>query len=99
MRGKLAVAFLAGLVVGLVAVMVAGRAPQAQAQKQPPPVVVPQWEYWVLMVPSEANGATKYLNQLAEDRWEYVGLVSTSVYGGPRGRSHETLVAFRRPKK
>src|SRR5262245_26311777 len=50
---------------------------QAQRPEKPP-----QWEYRVAVFPPGVQDATKYLTQLAADRWEYVGLISTSVAAG-----------------
>jgi hypothetical protein len=96
MRGKLLLTFLVGLVAGLMAVVVAGRQPQALAQRPEKP---PRWEYKAVTFPPVAKEATKLLNQLAEDRWEYVGLISTGVGGAFPSPNHEAAVAFRRPKK
>jgi hypothetical protein len=99
MRGKLLLTFLVGLVVGVVFFVVAGRQPQAAAQRPEGP---PQWEYKVVTFPTVVKEADKQLNQLADDRWEYVGLISTSTAGAsPAGgfSSQGALVAFRRPKK
>jgi hypothetical protein len=59
----------------------------------------PQWEYKVVSFTPVDKAATNQMNQLAKERWEYVGLVSTSVVGGGFGVAHEALVAFRRPKQ
>jgi hypothetical protein len=91
MRGKLVVTSLAGLVVGL-AVALAGWHPQALGQR---PDKAPPWEYKVVVFPLASDEATKRLNDLADDGWEYVGLVGTS---GETPR-HGASVAFRRPKK
>jgi hypothetical protein len=97
MRGKLVLTFLAGLVVGLV-IMLAGWHPQALGQRQ---ANAPQWEYKVvtLLYQSDDERMTKQLNQLADDGWEYVGLVSTAATAVPNRSNHEASVAFRRPKK
>jgi hypothetical protein len=104
MRGKLLLAFLAGLVVGVVFLAVASRQPQAAAQA----VVVrgPQWEYKAVKFTPLDNVATIELNRLAADRWEYVGVISTGVHSdtggvgaGVRKVDRPTFVAFRRPKR
>jgi hypothetical protein len=77
---------------------------QAQAQRQAQ-VKGPQWEYKVTSVSPNADQATKELNPLADDGWEYVGLVNTSIPRSPPAGlvpaipGHESLVAFKRPKK
>jgi len=87
MKGKLLGVFLAGLVVGVV-VTVVGWQSQALAQK----VEGPRWEYKVTTFPAAEDKATKQMNELADDGWEYGGLTITTP-------GHESLVAFRRPKK
>jgi hypothetical protein len=93
MRGKLVVTFLAGLVIGLV-VAAAGWRQQALAQQPEKP----RWEYKVEALSTNAVYASTRLNQLADEGWEYVGLTATSV-PAPSTSAHESLVAFRRPKK
>ena len=104
MRGKLVVTFLAGLAF----VAVAGRQRQAQArqlerqvrQLEQARLEKPiQWEYKVVKLSSAEDEATRQLNQLANDRWEYVGLVNTSVPGLNGSPAYPASVAFRRPKK
>jgi hypothetical protein len=92
MRGKLALTFLAGLAVGPAAAF-AGPRPRAEAQ---PPAAPARWEYKVVALPYGPDEATRQMNQLAEDRWEYVGLVTTARPGNP---PRDATVAFRRPKK
>jgi hypothetical protein len=95
MRGKLVLTFLAGLIVGVV-VAFTGWHPQALAQRAEKP---PQWEYKAVVMPFGSDEATKKLNELADDGWEYVGLVGTSVPYSPNHVAHDSSVAFRRPKK
>ncbi len=95
MSGKVALTFLAGLAVGLMAVVIAERQPQALAQQPEKPLV--RWEYKVEVFPFGNAEATKRLNELADEGWEYVGLVGTARPSPAPG--HEASVAFRRPKK
>ena len=94
MRGKLLALLLAGLVIA-VAATVAGWHPQALAQK----VEWPRWEYKVTTFVAADELATKQMNELAGDGWEYVGLVGTAKPNTSTAPGHESLVAFRRPKK
>ena len=102
MNSRSVVALAAGLVLG--ALVASGGWRQAQAQRQAQ-VKGPQWEFKVTSVPPNADRATKELNALADDGWEYVGLVNTSTPGipgvgvAPGNLGHESLVAFKRPKK
>jgi hypothetical protein len=86
MNRRLATVALAILIaLGLAAL---GRQTQAQAPLQPP-----RWEYMVVSFHGEVDKQTKALNDLADQGWEYVGLVSTP--GGGAAGGH---VAFRRKK-
>jgi hypothetical protein len=85
MRGNLVLTFVAGLVVGVV-VTVAGWHPQALGQRAEQPR---HWEYKVVTFTGIDDASTKQLNQLDDEGWEYIGLVSNQG-------SH---VAFRRAKK
>jgi hypothetical protein len=78
-----------------------------QAPATPPP---PRWEYLVTSLSQKSNEATDQLNKLGNDGWEYLGLinistpdVSSRVLRDATGQvtlpGHESLVAFRRPKK
>ncbi len=69
-----------------------------------------RWEYLVTALSQTPNEATDQLNKLANDGWEYLGLINTStpdvssrVLRDATGQvtlpGHESLVAFRRPKK
>ena len=97
-RGVFALA--AGLVLTALVASAGWRQAQGQAQ-----VKGPQWEYKVTSVSPNADQATKELNALADDGWEYVGLVNTSIPRSPPAGlvpaipGHESLVAFKRPKK
>jgi hypothetical protein len=95
MKGKLLMVFQAGLVVGVV-VTVVGWHPLAVAQK---PEAAPRWEYKVTTFVATDDLATRQLNELAGDRWEYVGLVGTAKPNTSTVPGHEALVAFRRAKK
>jgi hypothetical protein len=88
MNGRLATAALAILIV--VALAALGRQLPAQGQRQEPP----RWQYMVVSFHGETDKQTKLLNDLAEQGWEYVGLVVTP--GGGAAGGH---VAFKRPKK
>ena len=82
-----------------------------QTRVDGPQVPQPQrWEFNVVTFPMDPKQATNQMNQLAIDGWEYVGLLNTSTPGisstalreatGSADRpGHESLVAFRRPKK
>ena len=59
----------------------------------------PRWEYKVTTFVATDDLATRQLNELAGDRWEYVGLVGTAKPNTSTAPGHESLVAFRRPKK
>jgi hypothetical protein len=102
MNSRLVVALAVGLVLGAVLASVGWQQAQAQRQVQ---VKGPQWEYKVTSLPVNAGEAAKQLNNLADEGWEYVGLVNTSTpraqAGGvaPAILGHESLVAFKRPKK
>jgi hypothetical protein len=58
-----------------------------------------QWEYKVVKFSSAEDEAARQLNQLTNDRGEYVGLVNTSVPGLNGSPAYPASVAFRRPKK
>jgi len=101
MNSRFVVALAVGLVLGAMLASVGWQ--QAQAQRQGK---APQWEYKVTSLSLNADQATKQLNTLADDGWEYVGLVNTSTPRAPAGGGaapailgHESLVAFKRPKK
>ena len=101
MNSRFVVALAVGLVLGAVLASTSWRQAQAQRQEK-----APQWEYKVMSLPLNADQATKQLNTLADDGWEYVGLVNTSIPRAPAGggaaldiAGHESLVAFKRPKK
>lgn len=102
MNSRGVVALAAGLVLAALIASAGWRQAQAQRQAQ---VKGPQWEYKVTSVSPNADQATKELNALADDGWEYVGLVNTStprspvVGAAPSTPGHESLVAFKRPKK
>jgi hypothetical protein len=59
----------------------------------------PRWEYRAVYFyenGGQAEGATKELNRLAEEGWEYVGPVHNRP--ATNGNSCNSLVVFRRPK-
>jgi hypothetical protein len=72
-----------------------GPAPQKQPDPQPlhpgdghiqpeaaavaPPAQHPSWQYVVIPLPADNNRATERLNSLADEGWEYLGLISTSL--------------------
>jgi hypothetical protein len=104
MKGRLTVAVVVGLVIGLT-ILLAGRQQEAQGQKRE---IVRQWEYKVFAFgidPDQrkaADSQTERMNQLAAEGWEYVGPLSTSsqAFGVQRNQTHyTTYVAFKRPKK
>ncbi len=101
MNSRFVVALAVGLVLGAVLASVGWQQAQAQRREKAPP-----WEYKVTSLSLNAEQATKQLNTLADDGWEYIGLVNTSTPRSPAGGGaaptilgHESLVAFKRPKK
>ena len=57
-----------------------------------------EWEYkTVTFRPHQKEDHTKKLNQLAEQRWEYVGLI-IPAYNTGNQYAAKSVVAFRRPK-
>jgi hypothetical protein len=101
MRSALIVALVAVPVIGL-AVLLVGRHPQAQAQH---PEAAAKWEYKVVTFSGTDEKMAKQLNDLADEGWEYVGLVAAPYWvpaGTVVGRgevSRSGSVALRRPKK
>jgi hypothetical protein len=100
MRGKLAVTLLIGVVIGVALALTLGR-PQALAQQGKTPQ---RWEYKVVVFAYSKDEmtkgqVTKLLNELADEGWEYVGLVGTSIPRTGSDIAHESSVAFRRPKQ
>jgi len=59
----------------------------------------PRWEYKVTTVLATDDFATKQLNELAGDGWEYIGLVGTAKPNTNTVAGHEALVASRRARK
>jgi hypothetical protein len=68
-----------------------------------------RWQYLVVSLPADVNQATDQLNGLAGDRWEYAGLISTSMPSvwihNPLNHAneqvaagHESSIVLRRPK-
>ena len=102
MRRALLLTLVAIPVIGL-AVLLLGRDPQAQAQRNDPVPV--KWEHKVVIFSGTDKEMTKQLNQLTDEGWEYVGLIASPYYvpgGGVigRGEAHYSgSVALRRPKK
>jgi hypothetical protein len=73
------------------------------------PVQNQRWQYLVVSLPADVNQATDQLNGLAGDRWEYAGLISTSIPSvwirNPLNNTneqvaagHESSIVLRRPK-
>jgi hypothetical protein len=88
MRSKLATVALAILIVLALAGL--GRQSRAQGQRQQ----APRWQYMVVNFHGDVEKQTKLLTDLADQGWEYVGLVATPGGGAAGGN-----VAFRRPQK
>jgi hypothetical protein len=88
--------------IGL-AVLLLGRGPQAQAERNVPVPV--KWEYKVVTFSGTDTEMTKKLTELNDEGWEYVGLVASPYYvpgAGVlgRGAAHDAgSVALRRLKK
>jgi hypothetical protein len=55
-----------------------GRIPQEPAAIAPP-AQHPRWQYVVIPLPADNNRATERLNSLADEGWEYLGLISTAL--------------------
>ena len=73
-------------VVALLAVfLLTGTGPLSRARAQDKPAPKPAWELKAVSVGADEKEATKKLNELAADGWEYVGPLANG------------LVAFRRP--
>jgi hypothetical protein len=83
------------------------------AQRDAAPAAQPaqnqRWQYLVVSLPADVNQATDQLNGLAGDRWEYAGLISTSIPSvwirNPLNNAneqvaagHESSIVLRRPK-
>ena len=104
-RVKAASLVLLGLAVGAGAVLLAGQ-PQAQGQ---PKEKAPVWEYKVVDFGTDNDQATKELNRLSEEGWEYVGPINPSVTRSVTtgegqvkvvvAERKASTVAFRRPKR
>src|SRR5262249_40806740 len=101
MRRAILPTLLAIAVVGL-AVLLLGRDPQAQAQRNPPVPV--KWEYKVVTFSGTDKEMTKQRNDLADEGWGYTGLAAPPYYppgGAVVGRAEVRqggAVALRRPK-
>jgi hypothetical protein len=79
---------LIGLTLGLATSLLVNR-PEVRADDKKP-----KWEYKVASFRGNNDDiSTKQIQGLADDGWDYVGLVRTSAPNVP------TLVAFKRPKK
>jgi hypothetical protein len=96
MKSKLIVAVLVGIGLGLATTFIAGQsdalAQQPKAQK---------WEHRVVRMNPERDVAesAKQLDALANDGWEYVGLVATPGGGGQTPSPSLGYLAFKRLKK
>jgi hypothetical protein len=102
MRGRLVVAVVCGLLVGL-ALPFVGQHREAHAQKEDK---AQKWEYQVVaFTPQDTHANTlkvsaKQLNELGDEGWEYLGPVcTTSQTFADRSANSTEYVAFRRPKK
>jgi hypothetical protein len=102
MKGKLVVAVVGGLLVGL-AIPFVGQHREAHAQKKDK---VPKWEYQVVtFTPQDTPAntrkiAAKRLNELSDQGWEYVGpICTTSQTYADRSGNLTQYVAFKRPKE
>jgi uncharacterized membrane protein YraQ (UPF0718 family) len=97
MKGKMVIAILIGVVIGLVS---SSFLKQSEAQGQ-----VKQekqtWEYKeVPFVVTQANDEhTKKITDLASEGWEYVGLVGSGPSGSSQGFMSVGNVLFKRLKK
>ena len=95
MSRKLFAMALLGVVIGL-AIPFLGMQQNVNAQQQKGAAT---WEYQVVSFTGQANVMTQLMNNLAADRWEYVGLVATHAGGGKFQIQPEGHVAFKREKK
>lgn len=105
MNGRLATLAVIGLSAAL-AVASAGWWHEAQGT---PPLKLPPWEYKVFYFHggldeakhgTNPDEATKLFNKLADEGWEYVGLVAAPYSAGDIRRfGYGGHVAFKRPKK
>jgi hypothetical protein len=82
-----------GLTLGLTSTLLVNR-PEVRADEKKP-----KWEYKVVDFFGSEGQKTKQIRRLADDGWEYVGLVSTSVYNAGLQTEANSSVAFKRPKK
>lgn len=93
MHARLIVTLLIGTAIGLGIAHVG--MPQNVAAQQ---VKQTKWEYYVTVLPAyNPDDCTKAMNNLAKDRWEFVGLVgvgNTNITG-----STNPTAAFRREKQ
>jgi type II secretory pathway pseudopilin PulG len=98
MKPKLIAAVLVGIGLGL-AMPFFAKQQDAAAQQQKDQ----KWEYKVEQFGAKGSvdGAKAQLNNLANDGWEYVGLVATPYGGGGGGfgGGESGWVAFKRLKK
>jgi hypothetical protein len=78
------------------------RVPSQKELIAAPRMVKERWRYLVVAVPDDAHAATDQLNELADQGWEYLGLVNTAVppvsAPGIFDRGHGASVILRRPK-
>ena len=103
MTGKLIVALVAGLVLGVAGTSLVVNQTEARGQGKEKKQ---QWEYKVILASSEGKDAPKAMtdkyNALAADGWEYVGPVVNSTHAralnGPYSGISGAFVVFKRPK-
>jgi hypothetical protein len=102
MSAKVVVILLAGCLLGSGTTLLVKQA-DAQVNEGGAGLAQPRtWEFKIVSFPDPAK-AGEELTKLTADRWEYVGLVNAT--GGSMGTGigtpafHDSLVAFKRPKK
>jgi hypothetical protein len=90
--GTWLVGVVLGLSVGLATSLLVNR-PEVRADDKKP-----KWEYKVAGFQGTTEEIAKQISKLANEGWEYVGLINTSVVT-IRGQIYPSSVAFKRPKK
>ena len=80
-----------GLTLGLTSTLLLNR-PEVRADDKKP-----KWGYKAVFFGGTPQQKTKQLQQLADEGWEYVGLLSTDAFGSFKDTA--SSVAFKRPKK
>jgi hypothetical protein len=74
------------------------RADEQGAAFAEPALPKQRWEYLVVALPIDSDKATAQINKLADEGWEYVGLVNTSNPASPGIYSHDSSIVMQRPK-